>query len=228
MPSIIWNYAAIRLCGSVDDPKYDRALIITTQANIFHDANAHTGARPAIGDSRSTRRSFERIEFPNRGDAARCALPARNSAASQRSAAFATRLAAVQRTSPAATNEPPSAVDWVASGFLFVAKLVLISGHDRRKRYGRACRNDGGRSRGAFSPRFARSEIVKKKLLVGFLISRFFLWMILWAAIYVCGLYLASASNSAGINLGGHRDVFQVLRDRAFLVGSHSESYWAI
>jgi hypothetical protein len=26
------------------------------------------------------------------------------------------------------TNEPPSAVDWVASGFLFVAKLVLISG----------------------------------------------------------------------------------------------------
>src|ERR1700719_1854266 len=24
------------------------------------------------------------------------------------------------------TNEPPSAVDWVASGFLFVAKLVLI------------------------------------------------------------------------------------------------------
>ena len=227
MPSIIWNYAAIKLCGSVDDPKYDRALIITTQANIFHDANAHTGARPAIGDSRTRDAHLSAlnslIEVMRRDALCRLAI-----------ALPASAPPPLPRAWPP-FNEPPlprlmnpQAPYWVASGFLFVAKLVLISGHDRRKRYGRACRNDGGRSRGAFSPRFARSEIVKKKLLVGFLISQFFLWMILWAAIYVCGLYLASASNSAGINLGGHRDVFQVLRDRAFLVGSHSESYWAI
>jgi hypothetical protein len=42
MPSIIWNHAAIGLGGSVDDRKYDRALVITTEADIFHDANVHT------------------------------------------------------------------------------------------------------------------------------------------------------------------------------------------